>query len=101
MTNKKRAKPEVRKEEILLAAVPLAAIHGFNNVTRNMIADALGVAPTTVQYHFGTMPALRKEIVRRAVKSKNLKVMAQAIVAGHPAVAKLDAALKHDAMMSI
>ena len=97
----KRAKPEIRKDEILTAAIPLAEEHGFANVTRNMIADSLGVAPTTVQYHFGTMTTLRKEIVRRAVKSGNLSVIAQAVAAKHTAVQKIEPELKQAALAAL
>lgn len=79
---KQRLKADVRKDEILAAAVKLAAKGHYNSVTREQIAQAVGVTGPAVQYHFGSMPQLKRAIMRAAVAAGNLKVIAQGLVAG-------------------
>jgi AcrR family transcriptional regulator len=67
MTLKRKA-PAVRKDEILAAAISLAAASSYTRVTRDQIAKGIGVTGTAVQYHFGTMGQLRTAIMRSAVK---------------------------------
>jgi AcrR family transcriptional regulator len=67
MTKRKRLAPEVRKEELLSHALRIAARVGYAHVTRPMIAEAAGVTPVLVSYHFGTMIAFRRTLMRAAV----------------------------------
>lgn len=85
---KKRFKTDVRKDEILRAALTLAVRDGYKNVTRVTIAEFIGVAETTVQYHFGTMARLRSELMRYAVKQGNVRVVAQGLADRHPQALK-------------
>lgn len=77
----KRVKPALRKDQILTAALTLAAESHYTKVSRDQIAALCGVTGTAVQYHFGTMPQLRRAIVRFAIQVGNYKVIAQALVA--------------------
>lgn len=95
---KKRVNPELRKDHILSVAIDLAAEKGFNNVTRSDVAEAAGVSTGTVSKHFGTMDQLRNDIVRRAIKSEVLKIIAQAIASGNRHVKKIDTELKERAL---
>lgn len=78
----KRLKPAARKDDILAAALPLAEVKGYENLTRNEVAQAAGVSGPTVMYHFGTVGALKAAIVRYAVEKESLRVVAQAVIAG-------------------
>ena len=93
----KRVKTAVRKEEILRAALPLAVRYGYQNVTRVIIADFMGIGGTTVQYHFGTMKQLRSELMRYAVKQRNAAVVAQGLANKDQHAMKADDALKMEA----
>lgn len=75
----KRFKPAVRKPEILAAALELAAVKGYMFVTRNEIAEVVGVAGSTVQYHFGKMSTLRNELMIYAVKQRHARVVLQGL----------------------
>ncbi len=90
----KRLKPAIRKEEILAAALVLAAAHGYTNVTRAEIAYQIGVSGPAIQYHFGTMGKLRVELMRYAVKQRHPQVVAQGLVARDRHAVKADDELK-------
>ncbi len=71
----------VRKTEILTAAIKLAETEGLSETTRDQIAALAGCSTGLVNLHFGTMLNLRRAIVGEAVRTKNLNVIAQALVA--------------------
>lgn len=98
---KKRVNPALRKDHILNTAVELAVSVGYTKITRPSVAVAAGVSESTIQKHFSTMVQLRNDLVRRAVKTKNLAVIAQAIAAGSPHVKKLDADLREKALETV
>lgn len=87
---KKRLKNEVRKADALAAALKLAEQTSYLQVTRNEIAEAIGVAGSTVQYHFGTVGQLRKELMRHAVKEGNAVVVAQGLAVKDAQALKAD-----------
>ena len=91
----------VRKQDILAAGLHVAERDGFANVTRDNIAAQARVSGPTVQYHFGTMKQLRKELMRYAVRQKNLRVIAQGIAAGDPQAMKASPELREAALNSM
>lgn len=97
----KRLKPEIRKEEILAAAVRLAGSKGYANVTRDEIAAKIGVSGSVIQYHFGTMSQLRTALMRYAVKYRHPRVVAQGLVTRNPHALKADDKLKQLARESM
>lgn len=100
MTNK-RFKPEIRKEEILKAALVLANDRGYANVTRDEIADMVGISGPAVQYHFSTMKQLRRELMRYAVKVEHLHVVAQGVSARDAQALKAPEELRCRALQSL
>lgn len=77
------------KQTILRAAVTLAETRGYENVFKRNIAAVLGCGMGTVNYHYGTMDAVRLAVVQEAVKTGNKRIMMQAIAARHHAVRHL------------
>lgn len=92
---------KIAKHELLLDAIALAEIHGYNKVTRDGIAAKSGVAMGTVTNQLGTMQQLRRAIVRYAVRTENLAIIAQAVALRDPLVKKIDAGLKQRALASL
>lgn len=78
-----RKPAEIRKEEIIAITLRLCQINGIKSVTRKQIAEAAGVAEGLVSHHFSSMKQLQRDIVRHAVKQKNVIVLAQCIAAGY------------------
>lgn len=93
-----RVKTTIRKEEILKAAAGLACVKGYSQVTRDDIGKAVGLVGSAVQYHFKTMPQLRRDLMRYAVAHRILKVIAQGLVAQDPYALKADERLQRAAI---
>ena len=73
-----RLEPEIRKEQILTAAVALAIESHYMLVTQSEIAETLGISPSLVLAYFGTMNELRYAIIRKAIDTGVEQVILQA-----------------------
>lgn len=74
--------PTDRRAQILAAALSLAATCGYQRVTREAVGLQAGIAPSLISHLFGTMPDFRRDIMRAAVRGRNLAVVAQGLAAG-------------------
>jgi AcrR family transcriptional regulator len=79
-------KYEERKEFILRAALNVAEEVGYLKVTRDKIARKAKISSSLVQFYFRNMENLRKEIAIRAIKDKNIPVVAQLLGTLHYSV---------------
>ena len=77
-----RLQPAVRRDAILTAALDCAERYGCYDMTREQIGAAAGCSGPTVQYYFSTMDALRRSVMRAAVRTERLRVIAQGVVRG-------------------
>lgn len=68
----------------MTAALVIATNTHYTKVTRDQIAKKAGVTGTAVQYHFHTMPQLRRELMRAAVKRECLPVVLQGYMVKDP-----------------
>lgn len=77
----KQQKLEARERlaQILAAAVKAAERHGYNRITRETIAKAAGVSEALVTHYMGTMPELRRAVMREAIRTECLPVIAQGL----------------------
>lgn len=98
MPKRNRLDTQLRKTQMLEAALSLAAVHGFNRVTREQIARVADCSTGLVSLHCGTMPDLRRDIVRAAVRLENLVVLGQAIAAGDAHARRAPEELKRRAL---
>jgi AcrR family transcriptional regulator len=73
-----------RREQLIRAALPLAEKHGFERVTRNMVAAAAGCSASLISAYW-TAPNLQTAIMEEAVRVKCLRVIAQGLASNHPA----------------
>jgi AcrR family transcriptional regulator len=118
MTEKYHQPAHVRREQILQAAVTLAARDGYPNIKRDEVAQRAGVAAGSVNLHFSTMTQLRRDVVRYAVTEANkvlgaqtrteasyrnalLRVIAQALSMKDRHAAKATDAVKKAALESV
>lgn len=77
--------PDERREQILAAALKLAAGGTvYTHLSRKQIMDEAGQSETLLNLYFGTMPAFRKELMRYAVAKENLAVLGQGLMMGDP-----------------
>lgn len=90
-----------RKAQLLTAALEVSKTVGFARVTRDQIAARAGCAPTLVAHYFGTMTALRRDIMREAVRAECLPVLAQGLAVRDPHAAKAPEGLRIRAIDSL
>ncbi len=80
----KRQLPHLRKEQILKAAVGVAARTGIMNLTRFKIAQAASVSPGLVSNYFGTMMDVQDAVMREAVKRSIVSIVSQGLATCNP-----------------
>lgn len=91
-----------RTAQILKAALEVCSKQTtYSRVTRDQIAARAGCAPTLITYHFGTMNELRRDIMREAVRSECLPVIAQGLAARDRHALKAPEALRTRALQSL
>lgn len=91
-------KPSTRERaaSLLAAAVSLAHRKGWHSLTHESVATAAGVSPSLVKVRLGTIGALRRAVMREAVKQRRVRVVAQGLAAGDRAARAADAALRRE-----
>lgn len=78
----KRLPPSDRKAALLQAALSLAERGHYAHITRDAIATSAGVSSGLVSKYLGTMPKMRRLLMRHAVKAGNLVVIGQGLSQG-------------------
>jgi AcrR family transcriptional regulator len=100
-TDRTRIDPEQRKQQILEAALALAADQGYTKVRWSDVAQHLGISRALVMHYFKTMSQLQTAIMRAAVKKKNLKIIAQGLALDDRHARRADPALQKKAAASV
>lgn len=85
---------DVRREQILEAALTLATAAGFDRITRDKVAAAASCSQGLVNMYFQNMAGLRNELMKFAVKRSDVTVVAQGLLARHPEALKAPQALR-------
>lgn len=97
-----RLTSKVRKEQLLQAAIDLASTNGgYTSLTRKKVADKAGVSEALVSLHWGTMPQLRRSVMREAIRVVNLPVIAQGLAIRDSVAMKAPKETKTQAMQSL
>lgn len=77
---KKRLLPSNRKEQILAAAITIAEQPGgWARMTRESVAREAQCADGLVSKYFGTMVTFRRSVMRHAIETENLAIIAQGL----------------------
>ncbi len=74
-----RLEPKDRKAQLLAVALNQAASHGYQNLKRLSIASEAGVAESLVSKYLGTMPDLKRDVMRAAIRLRRLEIIAQGL----------------------
>lgn len=89
---------EVRCELILTIALRQAGEPGgWNNLTATKIAKEAHCTHGLICKYFGSMAALRRRLVRAAIKQENFDVLTQALIAADPEALKMRPMLRQKA----
>ncbi len=67
MIKKEYLKKDVRRDQILSAAMDIALTDGYDKLTRDGVADRANVAAGQVNRIFNTMPQLKRAVMRSTV----------------------------------
>ena len=98
----RRLSPANRKQEILNSALLVASFPGeWGKITRASIAAHAGCAEGLINRYFGTMGAFRRAIMRAAIQSRNLAIIAQGLAAVDPNAQKAPPELKAAAVKTL
>lgn len=99
---KSRQNPDDRKYQILNAAVAFAEKPGgFSKLTRESIANEVGCSDGLISKYFGTMTNFRQTIVRSAILTENLSIIAQGLASGDIQAQKVPENLKARALKTL
>lgn len=81
---KSRANPALRKQQIFNAALQVAKETGYASMTRPLIAEHAGIVPSLITRYFGSVEALKNEIIKHAVEHSVLEIVAQGLAQKDP-----------------
>ena len=101
MTKQTKMHPSDRIAQILDAALVVASKVGYARLTREDIAKRADVPASLISYHLGTMPALRRKIMREAIRTECLPVVAQGLAIRDRFALKAPADLRARAVASL
>jgi AcrR family transcriptional regulator len=96
-----RQSADTRKGNILAAALIVAERDGFHKMTRKAIATEAYVSEPLVNKYLGTLPNLRRTVMRMAIKHEVLAVIAQGIATGNAYATGAPEELKARALASL
>lgn len=86
----KRMNRDDRLESLVTAAVRVAERIGYSNITREVLCNEAEVSRALVNQYFpGGMDDVKRQVVERAVSTRNARILAEAILFKHPAVSRV------------
>lgn len=95
---RERLAPDVRKENLIVAALAVAKRDGFSSLTRASIANEAECSTGLVTNYLGTMPQLKRTVMRAAITNEVVEVVAEGIALRDKQALKAPDALKKKAI---
>lgn len=92
---------DTRKLAILAAAMTEASQNGYDRVTREAIAARAECATGLVSHYFGTMPQMKRAIMSEAIRTRELRIVAQGLTTRHPKAMRAPVELRAAAAMTL
>lgn len=92
---------EARKARVLAKAFELSTKHGYQWITREMVASAADVSTGYVSTLYGSFVELKRQVVREAIRLENLTILQQALADGNPDAKAAPEELKRRAVASL
>ncbi len=93
--------PDIRRAELIRAGLDLCRLTAYYEVTRDEVAAFAGVGSGSVNSYFGTINNYRQELIKAAIETRHLKILADAITRKESLVQGLDPQLKQEVLSSI
>lgn len=95
-----RKNPEVRRKEILDAAVEVAQERGYLKLTHSKVAAEVVVSPSLVRKYYESKSALRDAVMTEAVRLSITDIVLQGLAAKDPIAYDAPAELRAAALES-
>lgn len=92
-----RLKVDDRKELIMSAALAYSMSSSYASLTRERLAELAGVSTGLVSAYFGTMPQLRRSIMRAAIAQRRVRIVADGLAQRDPLAKKAPDDLQREA----
>ncbi len=77
---------KITKSLLLNTAFTLAEQYGYFKLTRLMIAERCKLSKNLINYHFGSMGNLKKQVLLQAIKYENLAIISQGLMNYEPLI---------------
>lgn len=90
-----------RTNHLIAAALTVAERVGYMTMTREQIAAEAECSPGLVSLHLGTMPAMRRLVMRAAVRQRRLQVIAQGLAMRDPVALRVSEELRGAAVAGL
>lgn len=94
----KRQLPKDRKASVLNAAIEHAKEIGYLQITREGVAQRAGCSSALVSNYWGTMPQLRRAVMRAAITKREFKIILQGLAVDDPQALKAPIELQKAAL---
>ena len=94
-------KESVMRCNILEAAFQLAQLVGWSSFKRDDVAEKAGVATGSVSHHFQTMNNLRSAVMRKAIQTECLSIVADGLAARNKYAQSAPEGLKRQALATL
>lgn len=94
MTRERIDDPEIRKQQIVEAALQVALKVGYKKITRKEIAEKAGVSAGLITNYFTPMEILKNEVLILAVRKEIIEIIAQGVGVRDPITRNLPNKLK-------
>lgn len=86
---------------MLQAGIAVALTKGFNKVTRDDVARQAGVSAAMVNVRFGTMARFERALMRYAIRTRCLCIVAQGLALKNPHARKAPPELRAEAAATL
>lgn len=102
MDDKNRLEPHERKKQLLEQAVLLAEALGYQRITSKRVATLSGLkSHSLINHYFGTTEKLREAVLEEAIRTENLEIVLQGLVAKDPKALAAPQKLKQQALLKL
>lgn len=83
-----------RRQQIVASARNLSKNGALYNWTLEDVAQMIDISIPAIKYYFGSAQSLRIDVIRQAVKEKDLEIIIQAVAKYDPLIADMPATLR-------
>jgi|SRR5690606_5627829 len=74
---RQRLDPEIRKQQILDAAINISIQKGYRQLTRQAVANKLCCAGALINHYYGDIDSLRDIVLKTAIEKEIMPILAE------------------------